>query len=145
MTDLYINTILEDAKRIKCNLRKKVQLDSKDKDAWQNWDKETQERIYTNWVNIERSFELKDVDKDARGTNDASIFVPGETLIVYDFKYGKGVAVEAVENKQMLYYAAGAAGDKLMDFKTIELVIIQPRAEHPQKEIILLRISIILS
>ena len=130
--DLYVNTILEDAKRIDCTLKKSVQLEGNNKDAWQHWDKETQDRINQAWVNIEKSFELKDVDKDARGTNDASIYVPDETLIVYDFKYGKGVPVEAVENKQMLYYAAGAAGDKLMDFKTIELVIIQPRAEHPQ-------------
>ena len=72
------------------------------------------------------------MDSEARGTNDASIYVPGETLIVYDFKYGKGVPVEAIENKQMLYYAIGAAGDKLMEFKSIELVIVQPRAEHPQ-------------
>lgn len=129
--NLYVNTILEDAQRIGCNLRKSVQLSGKNKEAWKAWDKETQERINSLWVNIEKGFELKDVDTEARGTNDASIFVPGETLIVYDFKYGAGIPVEAQENKQMLYYAIGAAGEQLMDFKAIELVIIQPRAEHP--------------
>lgn len=130
--NLYVNTILADAKRIECNLRKSVQLSGNNKEAWKHWDIPTQERINQLWVNIEQSFTLDDVDSEARGTNDASIYVPGETLIVYDFKYGKGVPVEAIENKQMLYYAIGAAGDKLMDFKSIELVIIQPRAEHPQ-------------
>lgn len=129
--NLYVNTILEDAKRIECNLRKTIQLEEINKDSWKDLDKATQERIYSNWVNIEQGFELKDVDVEARGTNDASIFVPGETLIVYDFKYGAGIPVEAQENKQMLYYAIGAAGDKLMDYKTIELVIVQPRANHP--------------
>lgn len=130
--NLYVNTILADAKRIECNLRKSVQLSGNNKEAWKHWDVPIQERINSRWVNIEQSFTLDDVDPEARGTNDASIYVPGETLIVYDFKYGKGVPVEAIENKQMLYYAIGAAGDKLMDFKSIELVIIQPRAEHPQ-------------
>lgn len=127
--NLYVDTIMEDIKRIGCTLKKTVEL--KGKDSWKHWDAETQNSVYVNWVNIEKNFELKDVDSEARGTNDASIFVPGETLIVYDFKYGAGIPVEAEENKQMLYYAIGAAGDKLMDYKTIELVIVQPRAEHP--------------
>lgn len=130
--NLYVDTIMQDIKRIGCNLRKHVQLFGNDKEAWKHWDVDTQESVYVNWVNIEQNFELKDVDSEARGTNDASIFVPGETLIVYDFKYGAGIPVEAEENKQMLYYAIGAAGDKLLDFKSIELVIVQPRAEHPQ-------------
>lgn len=126
--NVYVNTILEDAKRIGCNIGKSVELSS----GKNTMDPDVSQRIYQPWVNIEKSFTLDDVDSEARGTNDASIYVPGETLIVYDFKYGKGVPVEATENKQMLYYAIGAAGDKLLDFKSIELVIIQPRAEHPQ-------------
>lgn len=109
---LYQQTIREDAKRIGCI----------DKFG----------HIVKEWVNIEQSFTLSDVDPEARGTNDASIYVPGKTLIVYDYKFGKGVPVEAIENKQMLYYAIGAGGDKLMEFESIELVIVQPRAEHPQ-------------
>lgn len=108
---LYQQTIKDDAKRIGCMKNG---------------------RIVKEWVNVEESFVLEDVDSEAMGTNDASIFVPGGTLIVYDYKYGKGIPVEAIENKQMLYYAIGAAGDKLMSFKSIELVIVQPRAEHPQ-------------
>lgn len=108
---LYQKTIKEDAIRIGCI---------------------KSGHIVKEWVNIEQGFKLDDVDPEARGTNDASIYVPGKTLIVYDYKFGKGVPVEAIENKQMLYYAIGAAGDKLMDFESIELVIVQPRAEHPQ-------------
>lgn len=108
---LYQQTIKEDAQRIGC-----IKTG----------------RIVKEWVNVEQSFTLDDVDAEARGTNDASIYVPGGTLIVYDYKFGKGIPVEAIENKQMLYYAVGAAGDKLMSFKSIELVIVQPRAEHPQ-------------
>ena len=108
---LYQKTIKEDAHRIGC-----LKFGCINKD----------------WVNVEQSFTLDEVDAEARGTNDASIYVPEGTLIVYDYKFGKGIPVEAIENKQMLYYAIGAAGDKLMDFKSIELVIIQPRAEHPQ-------------
>ncbi len=110
-SQLYQTTIKEDAIRIGCI---------------------SNDRLNKDWINIEQSFELTNVDAEARGTNDASILVPGETLIVYDYKYGKGIPVEAIENKQMLYYAIGAAGDKLLDFKSIELVIIQPRASHPE-------------
>lgn len=130
--NLYVNTILEDIQRIGCTIKTSIQLDGKDKDSWKKLDEKTQDLPYSPWVNIEQNFTLDDVDPEARGTNDASIFVPGKTLIVYDFKYGRGIPVEAVENKQMLYYAIGAAGDKLLDFESIELVIIQPRAEHPQ-------------
>lgn len=130
--NLYVNTILKDIQRIGCTVKTDIQLNGKDKESWKHLDEKTQNRPYSPWVNIEQNFTLDDVDPEARGTNDASIFVPGKTLIVYDFKYGKGIPVEAVENKQMLYYAIGAAGDKLLDFESIELVIIQPRAEHPQ-------------
>jgi len=129
--ELYANTILQDALEIGCTLRGNIEVESRGtSDSWKHWDKKTQDSIYQPWVNIEKSFELTDVDPEARGTNDASIQRPGEKLIVYDYKYGKGIAVEPVENKQMLYYAIGAAGENLMNFKTIELVIIQPRASH---------------
>lgn len=122
--ELYTDTILQDAQEIGCTLFYSCG------DKGHLLDKKDQTRIYQPWVNIEKSFELTDVDKEARGTNDASIQRPGEKLIVYDFKYGKGIPVEATENKQMLYYAIGAAGENLMSFKEIELVIIQPRADH---------------
>lgn len=131
--NLYVDTILEDAKRIGCTLEGQLRKhpSSTVPNAWETYTEKERAQISQRWVNIEKDFQLTDVDTDARGTNDASIYVPDETLIVYDFKYGAGIPVEAVENKQMLYYAIGAAGDKLMNFKNIELVIVQPRANHP--------------
>lgn len=63
------------------------------------------------------------------GTADYILCAP-DTLKVYDFKYGKGVVVDPVENKQMALYALGVI-DSVLKGKTVrnvELVIIQPRA-----------------
>lgn len=69
------------------------------------------------------------VDDAVYGTADYILYRKGHALRVYDFKYGRGVAVSPEQNEQMAIYALGAidteSGDK---FKTIELVIIQPRA-----------------
>ena len=67
-------------------------------------------------------------EADAHGTADAVIVTPDE-LIVVDAKFGRGVEVSAEENPQLLMYAA-AAYDELKvayDFKTVRLVISQPR------------------
>lgn len=79
-------------------------------------------------LEIEKQFRLPHIHPDARGTNDANLGVFLDRLIVYDFKYGKGVAVDAEENKQMMYYALGALSGG--DYDTIECVIVQPRAPH---------------
>lgn len=79
-------------------------------------------------LEIEKQFKLAHIHPDARGTNDANLGVFLDRLIVYDFKYGKGVAVEAEENKQGMYYALGALQNG--DYDTIEIVIVQPRAIH---------------
>lgn len=79
-------------------------------------------------LEIEKQFQLIHIHPDARGTNDANLGVFLDRLIVYDFKYGKGVAVEAEENKQMMYYALGALSGG--DYDVVECVIIQPRAIH---------------
>jgi hypothetical protein len=52
-------------------------------------------------------------------------------LIMLDYKYGAGYAVEVVDNSQLIYYALAALlkyGPK--NFDTIELVVLQPRAHH---------------
>jgi uncharacterized protein DUF2800 len=79
-------------------------------------------------LEIEKQFVLSHIHPNARGTNDANLGVFLDRLIVYDFKYGKGVAVEAEENKQGMYYALGALQGG--DYDTIEIVIVQPRAIH---------------
>ncbi len=62
------------------------------------------------------------------GTGDC-IIVADDLLEVIDFKYGKGVRVEAKDNSQMKLYALGAIklyGD-LYSIRRIKMSIIQPR------------------
>ena len=77
---------------------------------------------------IEKKFHLTSIDKDAWGTSDAVLPVFLTKAIVYDFKYGSGVAVDADDNKQGLYYCLGAS--ELGDYEELEIVIVQPRAIH---------------
>lgn len=82
---------------------------------------------------VERGFHLQSVHEDAYGTSDTVLQVPMYKIIVYDFKYGAGVAVSAIENKQGLYYGLGALlsldEDDLEDIVEIEIVIVQPRVQ----------------
>lgn len=68
---------------------------------------------------------------DAFGTTDL-IGTAKDRTVVYDFKFGRGVAVDAEENPQMLYYALAAMHTKGTDKffapdKPVELFIAQPR------------------
>ena len=65
------------------------------------------------------------------GTGDC-IIVANDVLTVIDFKYGKGVAVEAEHNPQMMLYALGALEmfSILYDINEIQMVIFQPRIEN---------------
>jgi hypothetical protein len=81
------------------------------------------------YLQIEHQFHLSWIDKDAFGTNDCNIAQPFGLLRVYDYKHGAGVPVDVVNNKQGLYYAVGAAAQG--DFDEVEIVIVQPRAPHP--------------
>ena len=80
---------------------------------------------------IEERFSLAYIREGMFGTNDACILEPFGTLEIIDLKYGKGVEVEAVGNKQLMYYALGAAQGG--DFANVKLTIIQPRVENPIK------------
>lgn len=69
---------------------------------------------------------------DMFGTADAIIIEPFGELVVIDFKYGAGYAVEADWNDQAMFYALGALntiGDDAAVSK-ITIVIVQPRAKH---------------
>jgi hypothetical protein len=70
------------------------------------------------------------VDPRVWGTADKVVFRKGDTLIVRDLKFGKGV-VEADENEQMALYAIGVM-DELAGwaFSRVVLIIDQPRAPH---------------
>lgn len=70
------------------------------------------------------------------GTLDVAIVAELDTLVVIDYKYGGGIAVDPVRedgapNPQLLYYALGLAKKYDYAFSYIELVVVQPRAWHP--------------
>lgn len=64
------------------------------------------------------------------GTGDLVIVADG-ILTVIDLKYGKGVAVEAEWNPQMMLYGLGALElfDAIYDIDTVRMTIYQPRLE----------------
>lgn len=80
---------------------------------------------------VERRVALTAGGHEIFGTADA-IIVTDNAVEVYDYKYGLGVAVSAVENRQMMIYALGALGlsDGDADDMTVRMTIFQPRIEN---------------
>jgi len=80
------------------------------------------------YVAVEKRINYSAYAPDGFGTVDCLI-IGGDTLYVTDFKYGKGVPVEAEDNSQMKLYALGAYLEYsfLYPIKQIHLAIIQPR------------------
>lgn len=82
---------------------------------------------------IEQAFSLESLDPpfEAGGTGDAVILnsVTNEIEIV-DLKGGRGVVVEALENKQLRTYALGAFLAHPGAWRTVRTTIVQPRAPH---------------
>lgn len=80
------------------------------------------------YIDVEKRLDLSDYIPEGFGTADC-ILISGNTLEVIDFKYGKGVHVDADHNPQMLIYALGAisAYEMVYDISTVRLTIIQPR------------------
>lgn len=78
-------------------------------------------------------------EAEATGTSDA-VIVAGEEIIVVDLKFGRGVAVSAEANKQMLMYASGAIRyvDALAGgaekIKRVRTAISQPRVSSAPSE-----------
>lgn len=56
-------------------------------------------------------------------------------MLVADLKFGRGVAVSAINNAQLRYYALGACYKLGIRPTTLHLVIVQPRAENPEGRI----------
>jgi hypothetical protein len=82
---------------------------------------------------IEHRFDLSDLYPGMFGTNDAAVYHEQHgRLVIFDYKHGRGHAVEAFENPQLLYYGYGAASTIYSGkpLREIELVIVQPRAPH---------------
>lgn len=82
-------------------------------------------------VLVEQKVDFSHIVPDGFGTADCLIIADG-VMEVIDFKYGKGVRVDAPENPQMMLYALGAyeAEGYRYDIDTIRMTIYQPRLAH---------------
>lgn len=80
---------------------------------------------------VEAKLKLTDFIPEGFGSSDA-VLIYGDTLEVFDLKYGKGVKVDAENNPQMMCYALGAycGPGELYDISTVRMTIIQPRLRH---------------
>ena len=77
---------------------------------------------------IEQHLDFSCYVPDGFGTGDF-LLVADRELNVVDFKYGRGVAVYADHNPQMMLYALGASNlfDCLYDIEQVTMTIFQPR------------------
>lgn len=80
------------------------------------------------YVAVEKRIDYSTYAPDGFGTVDCLV-ISGDTLYVNDFKYGKGVAVSAYRNTQMMLYALGAFVEYsfLYPIQKIHMSIVQPR------------------
>ena len=80
---------------------------------------------------IEARLKLTEFIPEGFGSSDA-VLIYGDTMEVFDLKYGKGVKVDAKKNAQMMCYALGAycGPGELYDITHVRMTIIQPRLRH---------------
>ncbi len=91
----------------------------------------TQEESPGAFLAIEQRLDFSHIVPNGFGTADATIVGDG-TMTVVDFKYGKGVKVDAEDNPQMRLYALGALAQfgMIYDIHTVRMVIFQPRINN---------------
>lgn len=82
-------------------------------------------------VMIEQRLDFSSYVPDGFGTGDC-IIIADHTMHIIDFKFGRGILVEAERNPQMMLYALGALGiyEMLYDVDEVALTIYQPRREN---------------
>jgi Protein of unknown function (DUF2800) len=70
-------------------------------------------------------------EEDAFGTADTLAF-DRDTLMVIDYKNGRGVEVDALDNEQMMMYAAAARAEYsiLGEFIKFKVIIVQPNCDN---------------
>jgi hypothetical protein len=80
---------------------------------------------------LEQKLDMTDYVPEGFGTGDVGI-IADHTMDFIDLKYGKGVPVSCVNNKQMMLYALGAlkAYDMLYDIEHVRMTIYQPRLDN---------------
>lgn len=84
-------------------------------------------KTLTSTIYIEERVSYEHITKDGFGTCDCAI-IDDEHIHIIDLKYGRGVAVSAEENTQLMLYALGFIhSKKLTNITTITLHIVQPR------------------
>ena len=83
------------------------------------------------YICIEKRLDLTRYMPESFGTGDCIIISEGKLHII-DFKYGKGVEVDATENEQLMCYALGAMEifSDIYDIDTVVLTIFQPRIHN---------------
>lgn len=88
---------------------------------------------------VEQRLDISSItgEEDASGTSDAVILLDDE-IIIADLKYGQGVQVDAVGNKQLRIYALAAleAYDLLGTVKRVRMIIDQPRKKHYSEDVV---------
>lgn len=83
------------------------------------------------FIAVEQKVDFSKYVPEGFGTADC-ILISGETLQVIDFKYGKGVKIDAENNPQMKLYALGVLEQYGMFYpiNKIKMSIIQPRLDN---------------
>lgn len=83
------------------------------------------------FIAVEQRVDFGNYVPEGFGTADC-IFIKENTLHVIDFKYGKGVKVEAEENPQMKLYALGVYEQYKIfyDIRFVKMSIVQPRIDN---------------
>lgn len=87
------------------------------------------------YVVAEKKLDLSHIIPEGFGTADC-VVLHGDTLHIFDLKYGKGVPVSAEENPQLRLYALGAVREysMLYDIRRVVTHIIQPRLDNMSSE-----------
>jgi len=82
---------------------------------------------------IEPRFDISNIYPGLYGTADFVCYSSRyEKLVVVDYKHGAGLPVEVKANSQLQYYGVAALLELGLPVKSVELVIVQPRCQHPE-------------
>lgn len=79
---------------------------------------------------LEQKLDFSNYVPEGFGTGDL-VIISDPILEIVDLKYGKGVAVDATDNTQMMLYAIGALNqfECLYDIDKLRMTIVQPRLD----------------
>lgn len=82
-------------------------------------------------VFLEEYVKFEDIVPEGAGTSDVVIVGP-DFIHIIDLKFGKGVAVSAINNTQLRLYALGALRKYMREgiFTEVKMTIIQPRLDN---------------